>query len=144
MKSRIHYVRLSLRNVCPISSENQNPSPCGSQTQCRIRGEKILMWRFQCLMPTYRINGTESPLLTDPSTPICFWTSSQARDFRQKYGQPTYPIARFLGDQLPHRAYAKPFSYSYLLVFVLMCANNWIKSGEHQQPLVHSRWFARA
>ena len=41
------------------------------------------------LMPTYRINGTESPLLTDPSTPNFFWLAWQARDFMsQKYGQP--------------------------------------------------------
>ncbi len=29
------------------------------------------------LMPTYRINGTESPLLLDPLTPNFFWQAWQ-------------------------------------------------------------------
>lgn len=32
-------------------------------------------------MPTYRINGTESPLLTKPQTPNFFWLAWQARSF---------------------------------------------------------------
>lgn len=33
------------------------------------------------LMPTYRINGTESPLLLAPGTPNFFWLAWQARSF---------------------------------------------------------------
>ena len=33
------------------------------------------------LMPTYRINGTESPLLTEPQTPNFFWLAWQSRNF---------------------------------------------------------------
>ena len=32
-------------------------------------------------MPTYRINGTESPLLTEPQTPNFFWLAWQSRNF---------------------------------------------------------------
>lgn len=40
------------------------------------------------LMPTYRINGTESPLLSQSGTPNFFWLAWQARGFMsQKYGQ---------------------------------------------------------
>lgn len=38
-------------------------------------------------MPTYRINGTESPLLLKSGTPNFFWLAWQARSFMsQKYG----------------------------------------------------------
>lgn len=33
------------------------------------------------LMPTYRINGTESPLLTEAQTPNFFWLAWQSRNF---------------------------------------------------------------
>lgn len=33
------------------------------------------------LMPTYRINGTESPLLIEPQTPNFFWLAWQSRNF---------------------------------------------------------------
>ena len=36
-----------------------------------------LQWYL--LMPTYRINGTESPLLLDPLTPNFFWQAWRAR-----------------------------------------------------------------
>ena len=40
------------------------------------------------LMPTWRINGTESPLLLKSGTPNFFWLAWQARSFMsQKYGQ---------------------------------------------------------
>ncbi|MBK5674042.1 CDP-diacylglycerol diphosphatase, partial [Salmonella enterica] len=41
------------------------------------------------LMPTYRINGTESPLLLDPLTPNFFWQAWQGREIMsQRHGAP--------------------------------------------------------
>ena len=83
--------KIVLEECLPNQQENQNPSPCAEVKP--NAGYVVLKDRHgplqYLLMPTYRINGTESPLLTDPSTPNFFWLAWQARDFMsQKYGQP--------------------------------------------------------
>ncbi|MXS48977.1 CDP-diacylglycerol diphosphatase, partial [Escherichia coli] len=83
--------KIVLEQCLPNQQENQNPSPCAEVKP--NAGYVVLKDRHgplqYLLMPTYRINGTESPLLTDPSTPNFFWLAWQARDFMsQKYGQP--------------------------------------------------------
>lgn len=63
--------KIVLEQCLPNQQENQNPSPCAEVKP--NAGYVVLKDRHgplqYLLMPTYRINGTESPLLTDPSTP---------------------------------------------------------------------------
>lgn len=68
------------------------------------------------LMPTYRINGTESPLLTEPHTPNFFWLAWQSRSFMtMKRGSEVPDSAISLTINSPTGPYAEPFSYPYLL-----------------------------
>ncbi len=83
--------KIVLEECLPNQQQNQNPSPCAEvKPNAGYVVLKDLNGPLQyLLMPTYRINGTESPLLTDPSTPNFFWLAWQARDFMsKKYGQP--------------------------------------------------------
>lgn len=83
--------KIVLEECLPNQQQNQNPSPCAEvKPNAGYVVLKDLNGPLQyLLMPTYRINGTESPLLTDPSTPNFFWLARQARDFMsKKYGQP--------------------------------------------------------
>lgn len=82
--------KIVLEECLPNQQQNQNPSPCAEvKPNAGYVVLKDLNGPLQyLLMPTYRINGTESPLLTDPSTPNFFWLAWQARDFMsKKYGQ---------------------------------------------------------
>ncbi len=69
--------KIVLEQCLPNQQENQNPSPCAEVKP--NAGYVVLKDRHgplqYLLMPTYRINGTESPLLTDPSTPNFFLVS---------------------------------------------------------------------
>ncbi|VCV66264.1 CDP-diacylglycerol pyrophosphatase [Klebsiella pneumoniae] len=56
---------------CPHQQQQQNPSPCA---EVNLKGGYVLFKDRNgplqyLLMPTYRINGTESPLLLEPLTP---------------------------------------------------------------------------
>ncbi len=75
--------KIVLEECLPNQQQNQNPSPCAEvKPNAGYVVLKDLNGPLQyLLMPTYRINGTESPLLTDPSTPNFFWLAWQARDF---------------------------------------------------------------
>ncbi|WLI76544.1 CDP-diacylglycerol diphosphatase [Kosakonia sp. H02] len=70
----------------PNAREHNDPAPC---EQVNLESGYVLMkdrngpLQF-LLMPTYRINGTESPLLLKPSTPNFFWQSWQSRDVMSK------------------------------------------------------------
>ncbi|MGS6554553.1 CDP-diacylglycerol diphosphatase, partial [Escherichia coli] len=69
--------KIVLEECLPNQQQNQNPSPCAEVKP--NAGYVVLK----------DLNGTESPLLTDPSTPNFFWLAWQARDFMsKKYGQP--------------------------------------------------------
>ncbi|MGP3591282.1 CDP-diacylglycerol diphosphatase [Vagococcus sp. WN89Y] len=66
----------------PNARENRSPAPC---EQVNLQGGYVLMKDRNgplqyLLMPTYRINGTESPLLTQANTPNFFWQAWQSRD----------------------------------------------------------------
>ena len=78
--------KIVLEECLPNQQQNQNPSPCAEvKPNAGYVVLKDLNGPLQyLLMPTYRINGTESPLLTDPSTPNFFWLAWQARDFMSK------------------------------------------------------------
>ncbi|EPB5017879.1 CDP-diacylglycerol diphosphatase [Escherichia coli] len=67
--------KIVLEECLPNQQQNQNPSPCAEvKPNAGYVVLKDLNGSLQyLLMPTYRINGTESPLLTDPSTPNFFW-----------------------------------------------------------------------
>lgn len=120
--------KIVLEECLPNQQQNQNPSPCAEvKPNAGYVVLKDLNGPLQyLLMPTYRINGTESPLLTDPSTPNFFWLAWQARDFMsKKYGH-QFPIARFLWQSTPAPGVRKTIFIFISLVFVLMCANSWI------------------
>ncbi|MDA8478669.1 CDP-diacylglycerol diphosphatase [Citrobacter sp. Awk 4] len=79
-----------LEQCVPNQLQRQNPAPC---TEVKPEAGYVVFKDRNgplqyLLMPTYRINGTESPLLTEPFTPNFFWLAWQARSFMsQKYGQ---------------------------------------------------------
>ena len=120
--------KIVLEECLPNQQQNQNPSPCAEvKPNAGYVVLKDLNGPLQyLLMPTYRINGTESPLLTDPSTPNFFWLAWQARDFMsKKYGQPVPDRAVSLAIT-PAPGVRKTIFIFISLVFVLMCANSWI------------------
>lgn len=120
--------KIVLEECLPNQQQNQNPSPCAEvKPNAGYVVLKDLNGPLQyLLMPTYRINGTESPLLTDPSTPNFFWLARQARDFMSKNTASRFPIARFLWRSTPAPGVRKTIFIFISLVFVLMCANSWI------------------
>lgn len=66
----------------PNAREHNSPAPC---KQVNLQGGYVVMKDRNgplqyLLMPTYRINGTESPLLLDAKTPNFFWQAWQARE----------------------------------------------------------------
>ncbi|QMA99662.1 CDP-diacylglycerol diphosphatase [Escherichia fergusonii] len=83
--------KIVLEQCVPNQLQNQNPAPCA-----KVKPEAgYVVFKDRngplqyLLMPTYRINGTESPLLTDPGTPNFFWLAWQVRGFiSEKYGKP--------------------------------------------------------
>lgn len=73
----------------PNQLQHQDPAPCADVKP--DAGYVVFKDRNgplqYLLMPTYRINGTESPLLLEADTPNFFWLAWQARSFMsQKYG----------------------------------------------------------
>src|SRR5690606_18183821 len=79
-----------LQQCVPNQLQQQNPAPCAEVKP--DAGYVVFKDRNgplqYLLMPTYRINGTESPLLVEPYTPNFFWLAWQARSFmNQKYGK---------------------------------------------------------
>ncbi|CBG90536.1 CDP-diacylglycerol diphosphatase [Citrobacter rodentium] len=85
----------ALRNIVfgqclPNQLQHNDPAPCAEVKPAA--GYVVFKDRNgplqYLLMPTYRINGTESPLLLEQPTPNFFWLAWQARDFMsQKYGK---------------------------------------------------------
>ncbi|KMK27964.1 CDP-diacylglycerol pyrophosphatase [Pluralibacter gergoviae] len=75
----------------PHQQQNNNPAPCQS---VNLRGGYVLFKDKNgplqyLLMPTYRINGIESPLLLDPHTQNFFWQAWQNRQvMAERRGQP--------------------------------------------------------
>lgn len=70
----------------PNEREHQSPEPC---EQVNLKGGYVVMKSIEgqlqyLLMPTYRINGMESPLLLASSTPNFFWQAWQSRDAMSK------------------------------------------------------------
>ena len=82
--------KIVLEQCLPNQLQHQNPAPCvevkpdAGYVVFKDRNGPLQY----LLMPTYRINGTESPLLVEQYTPNFFWLAWQARDFMsQKYGK---------------------------------------------------------
>jgi len=75
----------------PHQQESQSPAPCAS---VNLKGGYVLFKDRNgplqyLLMPTYRINGTESPLLLNPHTPNFFWQAWQNRQVMSvRHGSP--------------------------------------------------------
>ena len=72
-----------LDQCVPNQIQNRNPAPCAQvKTDAGYVVFKDRNGPLQyLLMPTYRINGTESPLLTEAHTPNFFWLAWQSRSF---------------------------------------------------------------
>ena len=72
-----------LDQCLPNQLQHRNPAPCAQVKP--DAGYVVFKDRNgplqYLLMPTYRINGTESPLLTEPHTPNFFWLAWQSRSF---------------------------------------------------------------
>lgn len=78
-----------LDQCLPGQLQHRNPAPCAQVKP--DAGYVVFKDRNgplqYLLMPTYRINGSESPLLTKAQTPNFFWLAWQARSFmRLKHG----------------------------------------------------------
>lgn len=81
-----HHDRNVLRHIVleqcvPNQRINHLPAPC---TQVNLHGGYVLLKDRNgplqhLLMPAYRINGMESPLLLNPHTPNFFWLAWQSR-----------------------------------------------------------------
>lgn len=75
----------------PNQQQNQSPAPCEA---VNLQGGYVLFKDRNgplqyLLMPTYRINGTESPLLLKPHTPNFFWQAWQNRQVMSaRHGSP--------------------------------------------------------
>lgn len=75
----------------PNQQQHQSPAPCAS---VNLQGGYVLFKDRNgplqyLLMPTYRINGTESPLLLNPHTANYFWQAWQSRQLMSaRHGSP--------------------------------------------------------
>lgn len=77
---------------CVVNQQQQqNPAPCA---EVNLKGGYVLFKDRNgplqyLLMPTYRINGTESPLLLNPQTSNFFWQAWQGREIMsERRGSP--------------------------------------------------------
>lgn len=73
--------QIVLQQCLPNQEQHRTPQPC---VDVNPKGGYVLFKDRNgplqyLLMPTYRINGTESPLLLDPLTPNFFWQAWQRR-----------------------------------------------------------------
>lgn len=86
-----------LQQCVPNQQQHQNPSPCA---EVNLKGGYVLFKDRNgplqyLLMPTYRINGTESPLLLDPLTPNFFWQAWQGREIMSQRRARRLMITRY-------------------------------------------------
>lgn len=82
---------IALEQCVPHAQLHDNPAPC--ERASLASGVVLLKDRNgplqYLLMPTFRINGMESPLLLSADTPNYFWLAWQARDLMsERYGAP--------------------------------------------------------
>ncbi|HEY4467522.1 MAG TPA: CDP-diacylglycerol diphosphatase [Klebsiella sp.] len=79
--------KIVLQQCVPNQQQNQDPAPCA---EVNLKGGYVLLKDRNgplqyLLMPTYRINGTESPLLLDHLTPNFFWQAWQGREIMSQH-----------------------------------------------------------
>lgn len=86
-----------LDQCVPNQMQHRNPAPCAQvKTDAGYVVFKDRNGPLQyLLMPTYRIKGTESPLLTEAHTPNFFWLAWQSRSFMSMQRGPECLTARF-------------------------------------------------
>lgn len=89
--------KIVLQQCVPHQQQQQNPSPCA---EVNLKGGYVLFKDRNgplqyLLMPTYRINGTESPLLLDPLTPNFFWQAWQGREIMSQRHARRFLITRY-------------------------------------------------
>lgn len=128
--------KIVLEQCLPNQLQHQNPAPCAEVKP--DAGYVVFKDRNgplqYLLMPTYRINGTESPLLVEQYTPNFFWLAWQARDFMsQKYGQdiPDRVVSLAITRAADGR---KTISTSISPAFVLMSERNWTLTRPKSAP----------
>lgn len=117
-----------LEQCLPDQLQHQNPAPCAEvkpRVSYVVFNDRHGPLQY-LLMPTYRINGTESPLLLEPATPNFFWLAWQARGYMSKNTGMIFRIAqsrwRLIRGLVVHRT----ICISIFLASVLTFGNNWI------------------
>lgn len=117
-----------LEQCLPDQLQHQNPAPC-AEVKPRA-GYVVFKDRHgplqYLLMPTYRINGTESPLLLEPATPNFFWLARQARGYMSKNTGMIFRIARSRWRLIRGLVVHRTICISIFLASVLTFGNNWI------------------
>ncbi|XTZ38304.1 CDP-diacylglycerol diphosphatase [Salmonella enterica] len=83
--------QIVIEQCLPNARQHNSPAPCEQVNQAS--GYVLMKDRNgplqYLLMPTYRINGTESPLLLNAHTPNFFWQGWQSREvMSKKHGAP--------------------------------------------------------
>ncbi|HKS32386.1 MAG TPA: CDP-diacylglycerol diphosphatase [Enterobacteriaceae bacterium] len=83
--------RIVTEQCVPGEIQRQSPAPCAEvslQNGYAVMKDRNGPLQY-LLMPTWRVNGTESPMLLDPHTPNYFWQAWQARRFlNERRGAP--------------------------------------------------------
>lgn len=79
--------KIVLQQCIPNQQQNQDPAPCA---EVNLKGGYVLLKDRNgplqyLLMPAYRINGIESPLLLNPQTPNFFWQAWQRREIMRQH-----------------------------------------------------------
>lgn len=92
--------KIVLEQCVPNQLQNQNPAPCA-----KVKPEAgYVVFKDRngplqyLLMPTYRINGTESPLLTDPERLISSGWPAGAWFYEREIRQADPRPRSFTGD----------------------------------------------
>jgi CDP-diacylglycerol pyrophosphatase len=87
------------------------------------------------LMPTYRINGTESPLLLDPHTPNFFWQAWQSHIMSEQRGSdvPDSAISLTINSRSGR---TQNHFHIHISCLRQMCARSWMRIGA-----ISSRWL---
>lgn len=129
--------KIVLEQCLPNQLQHQNPAPCAEVKP--DAGYVVFKDRNgplqYLLMPTYRINGTESPLLVEQHTPNFFWLAWQSRDFMSKtYGQDIPDSVVSLAINSRSGRTQRIISTSISPACVLMSERNWTLTRPKSVP----------
>jgi CDP-diacylglycerol pyrophosphatase len=129
--------QIVLQQCVPNQQQHQTPSPCA---EVNLKGGYVLFKDRNgplqyLLMPTYRINGTESPLLLNPLTPNFFWQAWQGREIMSQRRGSRFRITPYRWRSTRAADARKTISIFISPACAPMCARSWIRMPRDQQPL---------